>query len=291
VDVAPALSFASAPSLWRAYLKIFFTRKPRFAEIPIPRIDAVLEGFRIDERRLAAYRRVCGEPPSAAVPIAYPHVLAMPLHLSILSSAAFPLNPLGVVHLRNRIVQQRPLRIGDSGEIHAHITGHGETRRGHELELLTQARVGAEVIWSESSTLLARAPRRTGPPQRPSTEEIEVPRGEARTSIFAVASSIGRRYARVSGDYNPIHLSTLSARLFGFRRAIAHGMWSLARCAADLKSTAFAAPCTLDVAFKLPIALPARLALESWSHGAATGFVLRDAQGARRHLLGRITRR
>ena len=48
-------------------------------------------------------------------------------------------------------------------------------------------------------------------------------------------ADIGRQYAKVSGDYNPIHLSAVSAKLFGFPTAIAHGLWNKARTLAALE--------------------------------------------------------
>jgi acyl dehydratase len=47
-------------------------------------------------------------------------------------------------------------------------------------------------------------------------------------------ADIGRRYGLVSGDMNPIHLSAPSAKLFGFRQAIAHGLWTKARALAAM---------------------------------------------------------
>jgi hypothetical protein len=43
-----------------------------------------------------------------------------------------------------------------------------------------------------------------------------------------LSADLGRRYAPIAGDYNPIHLYPLTARLFGFKRPIVHGMWTLA---------------------------------------------------------------
>jgi hypothetical protein len=68
-------------------------------------------------------------------------------------------------------------------------------------------------------------------------------------------------------------------------------MWSLARCIAELPSPAPTGPCTLDVAFKLPIALPARVTLESWSVDDGLGFALRDRQCGRGHLFGTLLTR
>jgi acyl dehydratase len=287
---AGSLRFASAPALLPAYLRILLSRKPRLAVGGIPRIEASLSDFRIDAAHLARYREICGEHGSHDSPIAYAHTLATPLHLAMLASSAFPLNLLGVVHVRNRIVQKRPLRADDTGEIHVYIEPDRMTSRGQELKLQTDVRVGGEAIWSETSTLLSRSSEQR--PVRaagPSTSDFDMPpREHARTDSFAVPVATGRRYARVSGDFNPIHMADFLARMFGFKRAIAHGMWSLARCAAAIGPAAFAKPCALDTAFKLPISFPANVILESWSVNGSYGLVLRDARGARAHLLGKI---
>jgi hypothetical protein len=157
-----SLRFASAPAVIPAYLKILLARKPTSVTDSVPRIDAYLTRFTISRRHLARYRTVCGERNSAELPITYPHVLATPLHLAIIASDAFPVNLFGVIHLRNRIVQQRPLCVDDTGEIHSWLEGHRETVRGQELDLHTQLRVGDQTVWSETATLLARRQERVG---------------------------------------------------------------------------------------------------------------------------------
>lgn len=288
-----SLHFTSAPAIAPAYLRILLARKPAFATTTVPRIEAVLERFAVDRRHLARYRKVCGDHDSAELPITYPHVMATPLHLAMLACEAFPINLLGVVHTRNRIVQHRPLRVEDTGEIHAWLEGHRETARGQELDLQTQLRVAGEPVWSETSTFLARRPRKAGSPRsgEAGLPELQIPpRQDVTTSIFVVAPGVGRQYARVSGDFNPIHIADAAARFFGFKRAIAHGMWSLARCAAEIGSPVFSRPCTLEVAFRRPIAFCARIVLESWMADERVGFTLRDSQAARGHLLGSIIR-
>jgi hypothetical protein len=85
---------------------------------------------------------------------------------------------------------------------------------------------------------------------------------------------------------NPIHVSDVTARLFGFPRAIAHGMWSLARCAALLDVRG---PCRLEAHFKLPVLLPATVCLERRDGPAGVDFTLLDARGEKPHLAGRVT--
>ncbi|MDB6103507.1 MAG: MaoC domain protein [Gammaproteobacteria bacterium] len=287
------LHFTSAPAVAPAYLKILLARKPAYATDTVPRIEAVLDRFAVDRRHLARYRKVCGDRDSAELPITYPHVLATPLHLAMIACEAFPVSLLGVVHTRNRIVQHRPLHVDDAGQIHAWLEGHRQTARGQELDLHTQVRVDGQTLWSETSTFLARLPDRSkGARTREAVlPSLEIPpRHDVTTSTFIVDPGVGRQYARVSGDFNPIHIANAAARFFGFKRAIAHGMWSLARCAAEIGGSAFSSPCTVDVAFKRPIAFCARIVLESWMADRRVGFSLRDSQADRGHLLGSVVR-
>jgi acyl dehydratase len=288
-----SLRFSSAPAIAPAYLRILLARKPALVPDALPRIDAVLDRFTVDRCHLARYRKVCGDSGAAALPITYPHILATPLHLAMIACEAFPISLFGVVHMRNRIVQHRPLHVDDTGEIHSWLEGHRETARGQEMDLQTQVRVAGELVWSETSTMLARRHERSQLPRRrePGLPTLEVPpRQDVTTSTFIVAPTVGRQYARVSGDFNPIHIANVAARFFGFKRAIAHGMWSLARCAAEIGGAAFAQPCTLDVAFKRPIIFCARIVLESWMADERVGFSLRDSEADRGHLLGSVVR-
>jgi hypothetical protein len=103
-------------------------------------------------------------------------------------------------------------------------------------------------------------------------------------AIWHIGPQVGPAYARVSGDHNPIHTSRLGARLFGFPRPIAHGMWTKARCLAALEGRlpeAF----TVDVAFKLPITLPSKAGFRH-SGGGLSVF---NARNGKPHLTGRIS--
>ena len=110
------------------------------------------------------------------------------------------------------------------------------------------------------------------------------------TATWRCAGDLGRRYGSVSGDLNPIHVHALSARAFGFRSAIAHGMWTKARCLAALGSQLPAAY-TVTVAFRKPILLPATVAFAE-AAGSVPGsiaFGVRDAKRDTAHLDGLVT--
>lgn len=281
--------YATPPSLLPSYVRVFFTRKPAFIADgqSVPHLEVIVDRLEADARRLAAYRRVCGVPESSALPLAYPQVLAGPAQIALLSSSPFPARVMGIVHLRNRIEQLRPLSTTARFQARVWISGHLETERGQELELHTQLREGEEAVWSQTITLLLRRPVRPG-------TRMDRPPRSAHTPYdhsidMEAPADIGRQFARVSGDYNPIHLTAASARLFGFPRAIAHGMWSLARCAALLRAHDTSGSVVMSVEFRSPILLPASLRLAHVREPGLASFALHDRKRARTYLTGSLT--
>jgi acyl dehydratase len=98
---------------------------------------------------------------------------------------------------------------------------------------------------------------------------------------------MGRRYAEVSGDRNPIHMRRLTARLFGFPRPIAHGMWAKARCLAALESL-LPDRFTAEVRFKLPVLIPGKVSFASWPAGGGRDLALHDGKNEKPHLAGEL---
>jgi len=99
---------------------------------------------------------------------------------------------------------------------------------------------------------------------------------------------MGRRYAAAGKDYNPIHLTALSAKMFGFKRAIAHGMWSLAHCAALLQEAGAPEPNELLVQFKQPLFLPGKVAMKFQKNGDSYDFALIARNADKTHLSGSL---
>lgn len=285
------LDFEQMPQLRRSYPRVLLQRKPTLvaAGRSVPRIEARLAAYVADADQLRTYRELCGYPDRGTLPLPFPHVLATPLHLEILTHPRFPISVLGLVHLRNAITQHRRLRAGETLDLRCAIEGHRETARGQEFELWTYARAGDALVWEECCTFLARAERRSRGSREPAPRLDGTRVAATLTTDFTAPSDIGRDYARVSGDYNPIHLSALTARAFGFPAAIAHGMWTLARIGAELEANWPQDGSRMTVEFRQPVLLPARVVLTYRVDGAALGFELRDAANPRRlHLSGGV---
>jgi acyl dehydratase len=252
----------------------------------LPERELRRDGIAVDRSRLAAYDRVCGFQLGDTLPATYPHVLAFPLAMELMASGSFPFGVLGLVHVGNVIEQLRPLDAAEPLDVRLWAERLAEHRRGRTVDIVAEGYVDGELAWRDRSTYLHRD-KGTVPPaaaQASSRAQGTVPAG----AEWDVPGDIGRRYAAVSGDRNPIHLHGLAAKLLGQKAAIAHGMWTKARCLAALQGHLPAA-FSVDVAFKLPVLLPAKVAFSSWDDGDARRFALRDARSGKPHLEGSVS--
>jgi acyl dehydratase len=276
VETLPGMP-STAPLLVRAAL----TARGRRGDT-VPERTLVVEGVRVDQGRLAAYQRLTGYAVGDTLPQPYPWVLAFPVQTALMARRDFPLALPGMVHLENRVTTHRPLDAADAltlsvtaGEIRPH-------RRGRTLDVRLEARVGEDLVWECDSVYLSRgrgdetAARGEGPP--PAPEGAAVAR-------WRLPEDLGRSYAAVSGDVNPIHLHPLSARAMGFPRHIAHGMWTCARTLAVLGRTSLG-PSTSRVWFTKPVFLPSTVELVAARAGTHTVAALRSAKDAEKtHLV------
>jgi acyl dehydratase len=289
----PVRELPSAPSMWALYPKALvgagrsaLRRLPglRGGEPALPDVELMLTEFEIDREHLAAYDRVCGFRVRDELPPTYPHVVAFPLAMKLMTDSDFPFSVIGLVHIRNRIERLRPVHADERLSMRLRARGLAPHERGRQFEVLAEAEAGGELVWRGSSIYLHRESGGSSGKNR----DGERPEPPAPDAVWKVAGDTGRRYAEVSGDRNPIHLHPLTARLFGMRRPIAHGMWLKARCLAALESL-IPRRCELDVRFKLPVFLGSRVKFGSWPQDGGRAFALYDENNDKPHLTGAVT--
>jgi acyl dehydratase len=275
----------SSPSLWPLLIRgalLSPFKRPR-AGVAAFRTRLTLPGLRIDLGKLAAYERVCGFGVGAdELPMTYPHVLGFPLAMRLMSERAFPLPLLGLVHTSIGITRRKAMTATGEYELTVYVEELVPHRRGTEAVVVTEVRAGGELVWESRSTYLARHRTAAGSGGG-QTGQAAAPEERKPLPVVAewrFAGDVGRRYGAASGDRNPIHLHPLAARLFGFPRAIAHGMWTVARCLAQ-HGVPHAA--LVRAEFRAPVLLPGAV-----SYGAeGADFELRGA-GGRLHLAGEV---
>lgn len=248
----------------------------------LPDLTLTRPGVRVDQGHVAAYSEVCGFPLTETLPLTYPHLLAFGLHLSIMTDASFPFPAIGTVHLENSVTQHRPIRATERLEVTARATNLRPHPKGRVFDMVTSVKSGEELVWEETSTFLRRG---GGDGTAPDTGSDSLEHAPPSGVEWRLPSSLGRTYAAVSGDHNPIHLYALTAKAFGFPRQIAHGMWSKARCVAALEGRLPDAV-TVDVVFRRPVLLPGTVAFGSLRGTTGYAFSLTSPTSGAPHLLG-----
>lgn len=287
------LSLDSAPSIPLLYARAAAPLIPGASLLPfvpggggeVPEIELELAEVQADPAAVAAYARVCGFALRDALPPTYPHVLAFPLHMAVMADGRFPFGAVGLVHLENRIVQRRPIPVAERLAIRVRPTKLLPHPKGQTFTLVTEVGAAGETAWESVSTFLRRG--KGGNETVPPAPFPTVPDDTPASAEWRLDGGLGRRYASVSGDRNPIHMHALAAKPLGFPAAIAHGMWTKARCLAALESrlpNSFA----VDVRFRKPVLLPAKVEFASADRDEEIVFTVRDAKRNTPHLDGRI---
>ena len=280
------IQLTSIPGMPVMLARAVVSRKQRKAEPVCEPLSVIASGIRVDASKLAAFNGVCGFVDGDTLPLTYPHVMAFSLHMQLMLEPEFPFSPMGAVHVRNRIRQKRAITTAEVMSFAARLEGMERVAKGYEVSIVTEVSVGDELVWDDLSVMLIRRSGDSGAAKR-SADGVQAELPES--TRWPLAAGLGRRYAAASGDYNPIHLYPLSAKLLGFRRQIVHGMWSKSRCVAHLLPADYVGPASVDVAFKLPVFLPSTVTFLYEQQGASSRFELRDAEGEKPHLAGELS--
>lgn len=262
------LSFDAKPNNGRAMFKaLVLPRKGFDAKVGLPKIKATWTGAEVDSRALNEYLQVLNLEKSDYLPILYPHVMAGSMHMNMLSHKAFPIRLLGAVHLKNRIIQHKAIPDNAIMTIESEIADYRLVEKGVEFDFTTDVIVADEKVWEETSTYFQAG--RFGGKDNPSKEksfELTSLNSPESTGNWHVPNNRGKKYAKITGDYNPIHMSPLAAKLFGFKRDIAHGFGVLAEAIEYSSAITVAGgldkSLQVDVVFKGPVFLDSDVSIK-----------------------------
>jgi acyl dehydratase len=277
------MDLPSMPGLGPSYRAAALGALRRSRPAAVADVELRLAEAAIDVDHLAAYDRVCGFRLTDVLPPTYPHVLAFPLAMALMARRDFPFPLIGLVHIANRIEMLAPLRVTDRPDLRVRASALGPHPRGRQLDVVTEAHIDGECVWREHSTYLHRG---SGKKAEKSGRSVATSPASG-SAKWSIPASVGRNYARVSGDRNPIHTSRLGARVLGFPRRIAHGMWSAARCLAALEGR-LPDPATIEISFQRPLLLPGTAALTSTRAGSGWRLVLTDPKTGRTHVTATV---
>ena len=274
----------AAPNLGSLYAKAAVTAWGRGGALSDDRLAR--KGVTVDRAHLAAYDQVCRLPLNDVLPATYPHMLTFPLQMALMSDRSFPFALPGLVHARNRIEVLRPIGADALLDLEVWAENFAQHRKGAAVDLMATASAGGQEVWRSTSTYFARGAKA---PEGAPEADIEVSVGDLErvAATWRIPDDAGRRYGKVSGDVNPIHLSAITAKAFGFKRAIAHGMWVKARVLGALAGRLPDA-LDLDVSFRKPLFLPSTVVLATAAAASGWDLAVRDAGTGTEHLVGAV---
>ena len=276
--------FSQLPKPYLAYPKVIqglIFKKPK-AEKVLPQVEYVVDSFKVDQKHLKAYNEVCGFKNNGYIPAIYLTVLSQSLQMHMMTSEAFPFPILGLVHIRNQVKQYRKIGVNETltlsckfGELQPHD-------KGVQFDFITTVKVAGEVVVEALTTYLSRQKTNAKAAAKPA--ESQAPEYKLNNE-WSILENTGRRYAMTSGDFNLIHIHAVTAKAFGFKQAIAHGMWSKAKALANLSlPDAY----EVDVWFKLPMYLPSKVEFLTAQAANETDFLIRNSKSQKPHVTGHI---
>lgn len=278
-------SFQELPKIHTTYANVIKSLIPsRDSHAPqLPCLTYEVPNLVIDRSNLAKYRKVCGFVKDGRVPATYFAVLSQTLQMNMMAKPEFPFAMLGLIHLHNTVTQYRPIYDTEAVRLSVTLGNLQSHNKGQQFDFSTQVFVDEMLVWEGVSTYLSRQkmPKSAKKPIKSSDTKFPI-KGNTH-KIIAVDEDIGRRYAFVSGDFNLIHLHPLSAKAFGYPKAIAHGMWSKAKVLSCLK---LPERYRCEIHFKAPIFLPSVVELIAVPEGAGwqVGVYAKDTDKV--HLAG-----
>ncbi|MGU9854389.1 MaoC family dehydratase [Pseudomonas koreensis] len=267
------------PSLSALYARAATRRKITGTRLPDSGLRCWVD---VDGQKLAAYRKVCGFADDGLLPPTYPHILAFALQMQLLTAKEFPFPLLGLIHLSNRIRVLRPMGGISRAQVSVRVHNLQPHPKGATFDVLTTLDDQLGPLWEAESQMLCRGVKLDGEPVEQHWEPSQV---LTQVAQWKAPGDIGRQYAKVSGDYNPIHLSAASAKLFGFPTAIAHGLWNKARTLAALADHLPKANLEIAVHFRKPVRLPSEVSLLASVPGSS-GELRLIGHGDLEHMVG-----
>jgi len=261
------------------------SKKPK-PDTQAARLGARVKKVFIDREWVRQYNLVCGFKDDA-ISLTAAQVVASPLHMFLLSRPEHPMPMLGMVHLHNSIESIKPLEYGVPYDV---VVTVGETRgipQGLEFDLHTEFFVGDEVHWKSTMSILCRVKGMPKPASKPAPAEALSAVGAQYTAV-KVPENQGRKYAKVSNDYNPIHLYAQTAKLFGFKQAIVHGMWTAAKTLSIVEASLGAPARKFDLSFKQPVFLPSGISVKHVTAGGSSVFEVLAERDSKVLMVGSI---
>jgi hypothetical protein len=250
----------------------------------LPNLEVKIENLRVTEKEISAYNKLCGFGISTTVPSTYLFVKTFSLKTYLMSSLEMPFPVLGSIHFANKIKQIEPLLYNEPFSVTCRTGNLIAHKKGQAFEINTSVEAGGRVIWEETMVSLCKGKEGLGEVLDWDIEDIG---DNFEKKIWNFEENLGLKYAQASGDFNPIHLIPITAKLFGFKRHIMHGMYTAGKVLAQFPKV-LNQPHEFAVSFKTPIFLPSTVVFRNTEKDKNITLDVVDKKEEQPHLKGFI---
>lgn len=253
----------------------------------LPTVILKRENVPVKRKKVEQYAEVCGfAHDEDFIPPTFPHIMAFALHMEILLDKKFPFPIMGMVHINNTITVHKHIPYDAKLTIEVYFDEMEDHDKGKIVPLITRIYNFGELVWESRSENLKRLKHPESEKKKPEPKPPLI--GDSETWKLDNLAGIRYAFSGGAGDFNPIHLLPITAKPFGFKRHIIHGMWTKARAVAALQAEIGHRPFTVRADFKLPIYLPGVITFTKKSVEGGIDFEVRDEQNEKPHLAGSV---
>jgi acyl dehydratase len=255
-DMKPASTGQTLPEPGFALLARSLTKKAAKGQTGDGEALVIEDAFEApfpDEAHITRYARAFGFTGTAA-PLPYWYLLAQRAQLGLMLKPQFRFGLAGMVHVENAMAYHA--EPDPHTPIGLTVTARSEPpteRSAVYVNMSVDFHQGGRRFAECASCYLARRAKRVSQKPARAAEEALAVQSMPEIAQWHIPHDGGRHYAKLSGDWNPIHLWGWSARLFGFKRPIIHGMHSFARAAAEIERAGCESLQAMQARFRSPI--------------------------------------
>lgn len=215
------------------------------------RIEKDFEGTRINREKLEAYRSYFSF--SDALPMSYLYLIAQRAQGVLMLHKDYTIPIPGTIHLSNYLEQLEAIDIEAPLDIKATLSVPYESEGSLKPSIsIVFYQHGIPVALCDSGYLVKRK-KRSKSGLKPKRVPDLYDSGQGEVKEWKLDKDVGKAYADISDDHNPIHKSVWAAKLVGFKRPIAHGWFTVSTAISDIGRN----PRSIAVSFKRPLLVPA----------------------------------
>lgn len=179
-----------------------------------------VKSIRVRTKKINAYRNLFKLSSNSPLPHSFAFIAGFPTLLTALSAKEFGFSPLGLIHLSSDFISLDKIDYQDKFDIELKVNQQIQHPLGTEIQIESRFFQHGVCCLINKNTLLKKSRRPKGHDQQKrklSTYSQPTTYKTSQREIF--------NYAKLSGDFNPIHLHKKLATLFGMPKSIVHGLF------------------------------------------------------------------